>query len=214
MTVVQDQQNDDNDAQQPPAEPSKPPQQNDQQPQDSGTTDSADSGSDSGDSGELSIEDQLDAERKKNIQLRRQLTKSESDKKKSDADRDAIKERDELKSENDKIKGMLNSSFLVWSIGNNSKFKWQNPEDVVKFIKMDEINIDIDTGEIQGLDIALKRVAKDKPYLLIPEGPTGPQIPSGSHPVGSKPGDRITEQKRLGQKYKIPGFGSQAIRPV
>lgn len=214
MTVVQDQQNDNDDAQQLP-EPPKPPQQNDQQPPDSGPADSGSSDTDSGESGELSLEDQLDAEKKKNIQLRRQLTKSETDKKKSDADRDAIKERDELKAENDKIKSMLNSTFLIWSIGNNAKFKWQNPEDVVKFIKMDEINVDIDTGEIQGLDIALKRIAKDKPYLLVPEEePQGPRIPSGSHPVGSKPGDRTTEVNRLGQKYKIPGFGSQAIRPV
>lgn len=213
MTVVQDLPKEDDDAQQPP-DPPKPVQQSPPQLPDTGQPDSGDDGGESGESGELSIEEQLDQEKKKNIQLKRQLTKAEIDRKKASEDADVVKERDSLKAENDRIKALLSSSFLVWSIGNNSKFKWQNPEDVVKFIDGEEINIDVESGKIEGLDLALKRIAKDKPYLLVPEdggNPSGfPLQPTGTTPGAGRTATRETEVKRLGEKYKIPGFGTAA----
>jgi hypothetical protein len=185
--------------------------QDGQQPQDGSGTDDQNSGDkqDSGSSG-LSVEDQLDAEKKKNIQLSRQLTQAKNEKQKADGDRDAAKERDEVRAENDKLKTLMDSKFLIWSIETDKKYSWQNAEDVVNFIKSDEINIDVETGTVEGLDLALKRIAKDKPYLLVPKVDDQQRPPSGAHPVGSRVTGTVDETKRLGQKYKIPGFGTHA----
>ena len=192
-------------------------QQNDQQQQnpsgDAGQTDSSDAAGSDGDSGGLSIEEQLEAQKRKNIQLSRQLTQAKNEKTKADADKDAAKERDNAVAENTKLKGLLDSKFLLWSIGTDKKHDWQDPEDVVKFIKADEINIDVDAETVEGLDLALKRIAKDKPYLLVPKQDDQQQRPpSGTHPVGSRPGGTADETKRLGEKYKIPGFGTHASK--
>jgi hypothetical protein len=186
--------------------------QGDQQQQDTSTTTVPDDTKDDGKSGDLSVEEQLEAEKRKNIQLARQLTQAKNEKTKADADKDAAKERDDAVAENSKLKGLLDSKFLLWSIGTDKKHEWIDPEDVVKFIKADEINIDVDTETIDGLDMALKRIAKDKPYLLVPkqDDQQPPRAPSGSHPVGSRPGSTDDETKRLGAKYKIPGFGTQS----
>jgi hypothetical protein len=213
----------------PEGERQDPPKDDDQNDQPQGTQDSGqsqDSGGDTGQAGDQgdgdsgsgdgspTLEEQLDAEKKKNIRLNKELSKAQQDKKKADQDRDAAKERDDLKTENDKLHELMDSKFLVWAIATDSKHTWQDAEDVVKFIKSDEINIDIEKGTVDGLDLALKRIAKDKPYLLVPKDDgTGGQ-PSGSHPVGSKTGSTADEIRKIGEKYKIPGFGSQAVRPV
>jgi len=204
-------QDDQNDQQQNPP----PPQQNSQQqqnpPADTGDTGDKGDGSDDGGDTSTSLEEQLEAEKRKNIQLSRQLTQAKNEKTKPDADKDAAKERDQFKEENTKLKSLMDSKFLLWCIGTDKKHQWQDPEDVVKFIKTDEINIDVDAGTVEGLDLALKRIAKDKPYLLVPkdEGTPGGQ-PSGAHPSGGKVGSTADEARRLGVKYKIPGFGTQA----
>jgi hypothetical protein len=191
--------------------PENQDQQNDQQSQDpSAAADQGDGdGQDSGSSGP-SVEDQLDAEKKKNIQLNRQLTQAKNEKTKADQDKDAVKERDTYKAENDKLKALMDGKFLLWSIETDKKYAWQNAEDVRAFIKDDEINIDVETGQVEGLDMALKRIAKEKPYLLVPKQDSNPGQPSGSHPAGSKAGSVADDSKRLGAKYKIPGFGTQA----
>lgn len=192
-------------------QPNQDPQDG-QQPQDGSGGDNQDAGDgqDSG-SGDLSLEDQLDAEKRKNTQLSRQLTQAKNEKQKADADKDAVKERDTYKAENEKLKALMDGKFLIWSIETDKKYAWQNAEDVRAFIKDDEINIDVEAGTVEGLDLALKRIAKDKPYLLVPKQDDQQQRPpSGAHPVGSKPGAVGDETKRLGQKYKIPGFGTHA----
>lgn len=214
MTAPQagtDQQDDD---QNPPADQDP---QGGQQPADSGADsgqagDQSDQGQDSGHTS-LSLEEQLDEQKRKNTQLARQLTQAKNEKTKADADKDAAKERDDYKAENDKLKSLLEGKFLVWSIATDKKFAWQNADDVVKFINQDEINIDVDAGTVEGLDLALKRIAKDKPYLLVPkQDDQTPRTPSGTHPVGSKPGSVAENTKRLGEKYKIPGFGTHATK--
>jgi hypothetical protein len=205
-------QDDPNDqGQQPPAPPQSGQQQQNPPANAGDAGDQGDDNADGRDAG-ASLEDQLEAEKRKNVQLSRQLTQAKNEKTKADSDRDAAKERDDFKTENTKLKGMLESRFLIWAIATDKKHQWQDAEDVVKFIKDDEINIDVDTEAIEGLDLALKRIAKDKPYLLVPandgQPPAGGQ-PSGNHPSGSKSGDRVTETKRLGEKYRIPGFTTQ-----
>jgi hypothetical protein len=198
--------------------PQSPPQDSQQQqnPPAAGTPPPDKPGDKGGDGdGSPTVEDQLDAEKAKNLQLAKELTKAKADAAKAEGEKDVAKERDEFKAENTKLKGMLESRYLIWCIGTDKKYNWQNPEDVVKFLNPEELNIDVEKEKIDGLDLALKRVAKEKPYLLVPaEGDEGtggqPLRPTGTTPGAGRTGTRETEVKRLGAKYKIPGFGTAA----
>lgn len=162
-----------------------------------------------------SIEEQLDAERKKSIAQAKELEKYKTAQKKAAADKDAAKERDDAIESRDKLQAVLDTKFLAWSIATDTKYDWENADDVRVFIKPDEININLDSGEVEGLDIALKRIAKEKPYLLKrkrDEG--GGRPPSGQAGQGRGTGiaSDEAEKKRLGEKFKIPGYGSQNLR--
>lgn len=177
--------------------------------------DSSDDGESDGGSSGPTLEDQLDAERKKNLAQAKELDKLKAAQRKAQGDRDAAVERDEYKGKYEALQEVLDSKFLVWSIQTDTKYDWNDADDVRKFIKDDEIKIDVETGEVQGLDLALKRIAKEKPYLLKAKEDEGDgRQPSGSHPFGGKITQLETDEKRLGAKYKIPGFGAQASRPV
>ena len=209
----QDDQDDQNQSQ--PQNQGQGPQGDQQQQNPSGdagkTGEQGNAGADDGDAG-ADLEAQLEAEKRKNLKLTKDLGRAEAEKVKAAGDKDAAKERDEARAENNKLKALMDGKFLVWSIDTDKKYQWQNAEDVRAFIKDDEINIDVDKGQIDGLDLALKRIAKEKPYLLVPKENDQQQQrgPSGAHPNGSKSGDVVVEQKRLGAKYKIPGYGTMA----
>lgn len=183
--------------------------------QDSDEADSQDSGDDDSDSGNADLEAELDRLKRERIALKGQVTKLQTAQNKAKGDRDAAIERDELKSENAKLKGVIDTKLLEWAIDTNSKFKWVDSEDVVKAIDRDAINIDLDNGDIDGLDLELKRIAKKKPHWLQKdEEQEEQQAPprSGSHPFGGNIKQDEAEARRLGEKFKIPGFGSQATK--
>jgi hypothetical protein len=188
----------------------------------SGDPDSDDDSDDSGDDDKkssASTEEQLDAERRKNIALQKKLDKQKQDKDAAEADKDAAKDRDKYKAQVEKRDKLIESKLKLWSIETNRKYKWNNPEDVVAFIRPDEISIDLesDDPEVEGLDLALKRIAKEKPYLLKKddEQDDDERHPaSGSHPRGGKTDQGETEDAKLRQKYRLPGFGAQAVRPL
>ena len=187
---------------------------------DSGSDDgSDDSGDDDGKSGS-SVEDQLDAERRKNIALQKKLDKGKQDKDAANADKDAAKDRDKYKDQVEKRDKLITDKLMLWSIETNKKYKWENAEDVVAFIKPDEITVDLESDDpkVEGLDLALKRIAKDKPYLLKKDedeqDDDASHHASGSHPRGGKTDQGETEDARLRMKYRLPGFGAQAVRPL
>jgi hypothetical protein len=189
-------------------------------PKPDGQTDSSDSAGGGDEDKAKALQDKYDALRRDNLAKQKELDKLKAASKKANADKDAAKERDEAVERADKLQSVLDNQFLKWSIATNSQYQWNDPADVQVFIKSDEINIDLETGEVEGLDLALKRIAKEKPYLLKKnnrddddEGRRGPSGQGGQgRGTGVKADD--AEVRRLGQKFKIPGFGAQAVRPV
>jgi hypothetical protein len=167
-----------------------------------------------------SVEEQLDAEKRKNIALQKKLDKQKQDKDAAEADKDAAKDRDKYKTQVEKRDKLITDKLMLWSVETNKKYQWRNAEDVLAFIKPDEISIDLEADDptVEGLDLALKRIAKEKPYLLkqdddeqdADEGHPA----SGSHPRGGKTDQGQTEDDAIRLKFKLPGFGAQAIRPL
>lgn len=168
---------------------------------------------------EPTAEELLDEERRKNVQLQKQINKNKTIADKQKADKDVTKDRDRLKGENDKLREMMDDNLLEWAIGRNKKYEWENVDDVQAFIKTDSISIDLDNKKVDGLDLELKRIAKEKPYLLKKKEKEDDKDdkdlpPSGSHPRNGKTSSDDKEQQRLGQKYKIPGYGTQTLRAL
>lgn len=194
-------------------------EQNDDKSDDSGSDDkSDDSGSDDKSSGP-SAEDQLDEERRKNLNLQRQLDAEKAKGAKAEEDVDAAKDRDKEKARADKLQSVLDKNFLKWSIDSNKKYEWADPSDIPMYIKPDEIRIDLDKEEIEGLDLALKRIAKEKPHLLKPKEDDEEQDdkgrgPSGTHPRGGRTDQGDTEDDAIRRQFKLPGSGAQAVRPL
>lgn len=173
-------------------------------------------------------EDSLDAVTKENIRLKQQLD-AEKAKNKASTKGKTKAERDmaTLQARNEQLEGFMASTYIDAAIVRNTKFSWNNIEDVRAFIRQDEIRLDMATGKIEGLDIELKRIAKEKPYLLKKatrqqnddqeQGNNNqqqngdPRRQSGGRVTGSSRTD-AKQRDALGSKYKIPGFG--ALRSI
>jgi len=56
--------------------------------------------------------------------------------------------------------------------------KFVDPKDAFNLIDLGEIEIDEDTGEVSGVDKALKALAKAKPYLIASEESSSPGTPT------------------------------------
>jgi hypothetical protein len=106
----------------------------------------------------------------------------------------------ELVKRDDVIKRLrLENAFL-----SSGKHEWQTPGDALALADMSGVTID-DDGKVSGLDAAMDKLAKDKPYLLKTstegKGPDGKE--KSGDPVGGgkngKPDDKTRQQ--LMDKY-------------
>lgn len=167
-----------------------------------------------------SLEDQLDDERRARQKLERQIARDKAAKEQLEADKDAVKDRDKYKAKLEARDKFLTENLLIMEINKQSKFKFIDVEDVIRAFKHDEVHIDLDADEpsVEGLDLALKRIARDKPHFLkkTKEEQDGDeqQPPSGSKAGNGKAESAEAEAERLGKKFKIPGYSMQAVRPV
>lgn len=135
-----------------------------------------------------------------------------------DAERTAA-ERDDYKTKYEKILKFVETSYIDHGIlsmssaknkDGNSKYDWYDVEAVRAFIDMDAIKLDLDTGEIDGLDKQLAKIAKERPYLLVQPKEDGgqpftpPPGPStGNHPSGGSSRQRVSDDKALARKFKF-----------
>lgn len=165
-----------------------------------------------------SLEDQLDDEKRKNRQLQKQIDKNKRAKDEAEADKDAAKDRDKYKAKLEARDKFLTENLLTMEINKQKKFDFIDADDVINAIKPDEITIDLeaDVPTIDGLDLALKRIAKAKPHFLKAKDDDTEEPPSGGRVGNKRSGSDESEAEvsRLGKKYKVPGFGSQQARPL
>ena len=171
------------------------------------------------------LETKLDAEKKARIAEKKRADKAETDltaknqEGQEEAERTAS-ERDDFKAKYEKLLDFVETSYIDTAIMKNKKYDWHDVEAVRTFLNKDSIRLDMDTGEIEGLDLELKRLAAEKKWLLVQQGdrdsdqapPAAPPgtPPTGSHPVGGTTRQRETDRNKLGAKYKLPGFGPGA----
>jgi hypothetical protein len=202
----------------------------------SGNADNSDG--DDGKSDHEELEKKFDSERKARLKLQRELDKRDQEAAKANTDVEA--ERDDYKQKYEQLKQYVEKDGLETAImkmssqkdkDGKAKYDWHDIEAVAAFIDKNNIRLDMDNGSVDGLDLELKRIAKDRPYLLVPtktpedaggnpggasRSPQDGNPPSGGHPFGSGGRQRETDKQKLGAKFKIPGFGPGAasVRPL
>lgn len=98
---------------------------------------------------------------------------------------------------------------LRTAIMEHDKFKWHDVGDVMKELNMDDLEVNVEDHEVDGLESQLKDLAKRKPYLLktkesedqepAPRGPSGHQ-PRKPRQAGTN-GQLSREELRA--KYKV-----------
>lgn len=166
-----------------------------------------------------SLEEQLDEERRKNIKLQREIEKGKTKKDEEESNKNAAKDRDKYKARLESRDKFLTENLLALEIRKQTKYEFVDVDDVVSLIQRrygDEVIIDLDadTPSVEGLDLALKRIAKDKKHWLKPvkdENDDEEEQPSGGRFRGNKRQEsQEAEDKALAEKYKFGGFGSQA----
>lgn len=184
------------------------------------------------------LQAQLDAEKQRNIQLQTQidagLEEAQNKLREGEDEQDRIaNERDDYKKKYEKLKGLMETSYLTHAIatqyrpadaeGKGEKgIDFVDPEAVRVFLDNKKIRLDLDTGQIEGLDIELKRIAKEKSYLVRPKAdpnngqpyqPPGSPVGTGAHPTGGGAGKPLSKVD-MARKYKIPGVVATSGSPV
>lgn len=172
------------------------------------------------------LQAQLDSERSARIQLQQERdaeveAREQAVREAGDDNERVVAERDDYKKKYEKLKGLMETSYLDHAISKNSKFDFHDPEAVRTFLDRKAIRLDLDTGSVEGLDEQLRKVAREKPYLVRKDEAgssddfTPPPGTTGNHPRGGSARQRETDRNKLGTKYKIPGFsGFASSKPM
>lgn len=181
-----------------------------------------DGSGDGGDDAVAALEKKLDAEKQKRIQLQKERDKELEGKVKEFANTEA--ERDSYKEKYEQLLKYVETTALDTAIikASGEKYNWEDVEAVRVFIDQDNIRLDIDTQKFDGIEAELKRIAKEKPYLLKKTEDAGagngqPFVPAdqrstGNHPFGAQPRARETDPNKLRDKYRMPGAFASAPR--
>jgi hypothetical protein len=131
-----------------------------------------------------------------------------------------VADHEDLQQNYEKLLKFVETSFIDNAITKMSaakqkdgspKYEWHEATAVRTFVdaRKDEIKLDMDTGEVDGLDAILADIAKSHPWMLVSkEERDGSYVPpdnngTGNHPRGGSQRQRVTDDKALASKYKF-----------
>lgn len=149
--------------------------------------------------------------RKDNAALKARLAELEKEQEEAKLSRKTKLEQEQAKREEATRKAQTLSStnerlLLENAILKDSKRDWHDPSAVIALLNRDDIEVDPESGNIEGIEEALSDLAKDKPFLVKTAGTRQNNGASGGHPSGGRNGDRKTkeqEQAELKKKWKL-----------
>lgn len=103
------------------------------------------------------------AERERDA-LKRQL--EERDGAKKDTEKHLQTELEQVTQRATKMEATLRKNLLETSILKDDKLTWHDVDVVISALSLEDIDIDVESGTVEGLSEELKRVAKEKPFLV------------------------------------------------
>lgn len=139
--------------------------------------------------------------KKENRRLKRELAAAEELLDGVDESDDDDDETGGLRDENQKLRKLVNGPYVKSQIDNvrgkdgEKLYDWEDADVVYALLDKSELEVDVETGEIEGLEEQLAELAKKKPFLLK----------SGKR--SSKGGSKITS--RSGRRTGTPGTGEK-----
>lgn len=94
---------------------------------------------------------------------------------------------------------------LEMAVLKDAKRAWHDSSAVIALLDTSEVEIDPESGNIEGIEEALAELAKDKPFLLKTSGSRGGNGSSGSNPQGSGSTKQTKDQRKfeLQKKWKL-----------
>lgn len=113
---------------------------------------------------------------------------------------------DEAKKTNDNMSSTNQRLLLEMAVLKDSKRQWYDSSAVIALLDKSVIDIDPESGIIEGIEEALADLAKDKPFLVKTAGQRQGNGSSGSQPNQGGNGTKQTkEQKKteLAKKWKL-----------
>lgn len=112
----------------------------------------------------------------------------------------------EAKATNDSLSSTNQRLLLEMAVLKDSKRTWHDSSAVIALLDTSEVEIDPESGNIEGIEEALADLAKDKPFLLRTGGSRQGNGASGSQPQSGGNGSKKTKQQReaeLAKKWKL-----------
>lgn len=116
-----------------------------------------------------------------------------------------VKERDELKAKAEALEAKSRQLALQVAFLQDRENDWHNPKTALRLLELDGVEID-DEGEVKGLDVAIKKLVTENPYLVKTSGKDDEDAESGAQqqPSGSPVSKKAEKQRAaLEQKYRL-----------
>lgn len=112
---------------------------------------------------------------------------------------------DKLVEDHGKLEGRTREQTIRNAIQNNDELAWYDTSMVLSLLNREELAVDLEDGTVGGLEDQLKKIAKDKPFLLKDAGGSqgnngSQQRPSGQTPQSSAGGNRNQEIRQSEDK--------------
>lgn len=119
-------------------------------------------------------------------------------------------ENQKLKTDLETYKSRLENAILRTAIS-SGPLKWHDLDDIASKINREDLEIDLDSGHVDGLEAQLKAIAKKKPYLLKESDSAGggddqggdTSGSSGHNPRGNGARSRNRQESAEAQRAKI-----------
>jgi hypothetical protein len=125
-------------------------------------------------------------------------------------------ELESLKKDNQALATVNEYNLLELAVLKNKKFEWNDHTIVQKLVDKSGIKIDVKKGTVEGVDEALKALAKEHPYLLKKSEGNGdgngsqgtplgtPANASGGTPAGSKDASaKANKRRELEKRFNV-----------
>ena len=127
-----------------------------------------------------------------------------------DDDDDASEEVKSLREENAAFRKLVNGPYIQSQINSfvdddgNPRWDWEDPEVVYALLKRSELEVDPETGEVDGLEEQLEDLAERKPHLLkVAENEIRVRRSSGKAPGGRSKSKKDPNAKSEAELRKI-----------
>lgn len=107
------------------------------------------------------------------------------------------------KTEIETLVGKLNDQALENAFLTNNKYSWANSKDALRLLELE--GVEVKDGQVTGLEPAIAKLAKDKPYLLKKDdgdtGGDGSSGASGSVTNGKRKGENPNDKKDYSGRF-------------